>query len=283
MLIAVPFALAALVGQQPQTDTTLTVPAGARLEVSNLAGTTRITTWDRSAVRVRARHGSRDIVEVELRGSVVAAKARPGRGGMPHVDYEITVPRAMPVSVDGVENEVTVEGVAGTIRVATVEGAITVRGAGGEVSLNSVDGDVALEGGRGRIAITAVDGTVTVTGARGEVTVETVDGDITLDQVESADVRLGTVDGNVTYRGTVQDGGRYRLTTHDGDVVFAAPAGISATVSVSTFDGSFEADPAFSVQISQVRPGRRFSFTLGTGSARVELESFEGMIRLEKR
>jgi len=64
----------------------------------------------------------------------------------------------------------------------------------------------------------------------------------------------------------------------------AFPMGrVAATVSVATFEGSFEADPAFRVQVSSARPGRRFSFTLGTGSARVELETFEGEIRLQSR
>jgi hypothetical protein len=282
MLITAPLVVAALVGLQQQTDTTFTVPAGTRLEVSNYAGTTRITAWDRDAVRVRGQHGSRDFVEIELRGSVLSVEAERGRG-MPYVDYEITVPRAMAVAVEGVENEVTVEGVAGDVEVESVEGAVTVRGAGGAVKLNTVGGDIVLEGGRGRIAITGVEGSVTVSGARGFVSVETVEGDITLEEVESADVDLGTVEGGVTYRGTVQDGGRYRLTSHEGDVVLATAPGINATVSVATFDGSFEADPAFTVRVSQVRPGRRFSFTLGTGSARVELESFDGLIRLERR
>jgi len=282
-MVIASLALAALLGLQQQTDTTVTVPAGTRLEVSNHAGTTHITTWDRDAVRVRAQHGSRDVIEIELRGSVLSVEGEPYRGGPPMVDYEITVPRGMAVSVDGVENEVTIEGVGGDIEVATVEGAVTIRGAGGEVSVSTVEGDVVLEGGRGRIAITGVEGMVSVTGASGAITVETVDGDITLENVQSADVDLGTVDGNVTYHGTVQDGGRYRLTSHQGDLVLAMAAGVNAAVSVATFDGTFEADPAFSVQVSQIRPGRRFSFTLGTGSAKVELESFEGAIRLERR
>jgi DUF4097 and DUF4098 domain-containing protein YvlB len=282
-MLITPLALAALMGLQQQTDTTVPVPAGTRLEVSNHAGTTHITSWDRDAVRIRAQHGSRDVIEIELRGSVLSVEGERYRGGPAIVDYEITVPRAMAVDVDGVENEITIEGVGGDIEARTVDGGVTIRGAGGEVTVSTVEGDVVLEGGRGRIAITGVDGMVSVTGASGAITVENVDGDITLGNAESADVDLSTVDGNVTYQGTVQDGGRYRLTSHDGDLVLAMPAGVNAAVSVATFDGSFEADPAFSIQVSQIRPGRRFSFTLGTGSARIELESFEGAIRLEKR
>jgi DUF4097 and DUF4098 domain-containing protein YvlB len=128
-----------------------------------------------------------------------------------------------------------------------------------------------------------VDGAIRVTGARGDIVVETVDGDVTLEGIESANVDVGTVEGTITYAGTIQDGGRYRLTSHEGDVVLQVPAGLNASVSVATFEGSFEADPAFRVQLSSARPGRRFSFTLGTGSARVELETFEGEIRLQSR
>ena len=52
----------------------------------------------------------------------------------------------------------------------------------------------------------------------------------------------------------------------------------SATVSVSTFNGEFESD--FPVPLKETRKGKRFSFTLGGGSAQVSLESFQGTVRL---
>jgi hypothetical protein len=48
-------------------------------------------------------------------------------------------------------------------------------------------------------------------------------------------------------------------------------------VSVSTFQGDFES--AFPVTLTEHR-GKRFDFTLGGGSARLDLESFGGTIRL---
>jgi hypothetical protein len=47
---------------------------------------------------------------------------------------------------------------------------------------------------------------------------------------------------------------------------------------VSTFSGDFESD--FPVPLRETRKGRRFSFSLGSGSAQVSLESFQGTIRL---
>jgi hypothetical protein len=199
------------------------------------------------------------------------------------VDYDLTVPRDMALELGGVETEITVEGPVGDVEASSVEGGITIRGARGLVSANSVEGDVIIEGGVGAVRVSGVDGNIQVTGARGEVTVETVDGDVTLEDIDGTSADAGTVDGTITYRGAIHDGGRYRFTSHDGDVLLEVPAGINATVSVSTFEGSFEADPAFKVQITQARPGKRFSFVLGTGSARVELESFDGAIRLSRQ
>jgi hypothetical protein len=56
------------------------------------------------------------------------------------------------------------------------------------------------------------------------------------------------------------------------------PGDVNATVSVATFDGEFLAD--FPIQLEGAQTSRRLSFTLGDGSARLELHSFDGNIRL---
>jgi DUF4097 and DUF4098 domain-containing protein YvlB len=146
--------------------------------------------------------------------------------------------------------------------------------------LSSVEGDIIVDGANGRVQINGVDGDISVSNVVGDVAVETIDGDLTLENIDAANVDASTVDGDILYRGTVKDGGRYRFTSHDGDVILAIPAGINATVSVATFDGDFESD--FAVQLDKTE-GRRFRFVLGSGSATVELESFDGAIRLRRR
>jgi hypothetical protein len=284
MAIALPVLLLAAAAWQQQTDTTVAVPRDVRrLELSVHAGTIRIATWERSELRVRAEHGSRDRVTVEVRGSVVKVDASRRYGIPSFVEYDLTVPRGMAMELGGVETEITVEGPVGDITASSVEGGISIRGATGTVSANSVEGDIVIQGGTGTVHVTGVDGEIRVSDAKGEVTVETVDSDITLENIDGTSVDAGTVDGAVIYRGTIHDNGRYRFTSHDGDVVLEVPETINATISVATFEGSFEADPAFKVQLSQTRPGKRFNFVLGNGSARIELESFDGGIRLIRR
>lgn len=281
MSVSISLALMALASFQ-QTDTTIAVSPDARLDLTNHAGLIVVSAWDRDAIRVRAEHGSRDRIVIETRGSVVTIRARRRYGRSLAVDYELTVPATMSLSLDGIEAEIEVTGVHGDISAETIEGDIVVR-RGGSMNLSTIEGDIHVEGATGRVRAHGVDGDIDIRDVTGDVTAETIDGDVTLDGIDASDVDVSTVDGDLFYRGSIRDGGRYRFTSHDGDVTLAVPITINATVSVATFDGAFEAGPAFRVQISAARPGRRFSFVLGTGSARVELESFDGLIQLRRQ
>jgi hypothetical protein len=53
-------------------------------------------------------------------------------------------------------------------------------------------------------------------------------------------------------------------------------------VSVASFDADFEIDFEASLEPGEME-SRRFSFVLGSGSARMELESFDGSIHLTRR
>lgn len=259
------------------TDTTFAVRQGQRLEVSDFGGQVTIKAWRQNSVRVRATHGSRDYVRVSTDGSTVSINAS-SRHGPAMVDYEILAPAWMPLSVSGTPSaEVTIEGTDAEVTVETVEGAIRVVGGRGNISLHTVEGEVSLEGATGHIELNSVDGSIEVRDAKGDIVAETVDGSITLLDIESSDVDASSVDGSIEYDGTVKDGGRYRFQSHDGEVAVSVPERANVTVSVATFSGSFDA--CFPVTIKD-KMKHRFTFTLGTGSARMELESFDGSIRM---
>lgn len=264
--------------QGTATDTTVAVRPGTRLEVHNMGGDIVVRTWGRNEVRIQAEHSSRDRVEVGYGGVVLKVSASGWRGAPRSVDYTITVPVAMDLNLGGVYTDVSVEGSTGRIAVETVQGDVTVRGGRSLVTLHSVDGDVQASGVVGRLEANSTNGEVKVDDAEGEVYVEGVNGDITLRGIRSDNVNVTTVNGDIVYRGTVQDEGTYRLSTHNGDVSMSVPAGANATVTVSTFSGDFESD--FPVTLTGARQGKRFSFTIGSGRATMELESFQGSIRL---
>jgi len=121
---------------------------------------------------------------------------------------------------------------------------------------------------------------VRVSDASGDIAAETVNGDVVLERVDATTLDATTVNGDLGYDGPLRSGGRYTLSTHNGDISLAMAENASAMVSVSTFSGDFESD--FPVPVRETRKGQRFSFTLGAGSAQVSLESFQGTIRLVK-
>jgi len=62
-------------------------------------------------------------------------------------------------------------------------------------------------------------------------------------------------------------------------VIVAVQEGLNATVSVHTFSGNLESAFPITVRGTTGR-GKAINFTMGTGSARMELESFSGDIEL---
>jgi hypothetical protein len=274
-------ALAALAGLAlaQQTDTTIAVQPGTRLTVNNYGGEIIVRSGAENRVRVRAGRPSRTSVEVRASPGVISVRAQGRRGPPQRIDLEITVPRWMPLNLSGVYADITVEGVDAAVSAETVEGDVALTGGNGAVALRSVEGSITVRGARGRVAATSVEGTIHISDASADITAETVDGDIVLERIQSANVDATTVDGDIVYEGTIRDNGRYRLSTHDGDLWIAIPERSNVTVAVSRFQGEFEA--SFPVQVTETGR-RRFQFTLGTGSARLELDTFDGDIQVRR-
>ena len=99
-----------------------------------------------------------------------------------------------------------------------------------------------------------------------------------LQNIDSDDVGVNVVDGDVTYTGSIRDDGRYFISTHDGDLNITIPRDANARVSIATFDGDLVSD--IPIQLEGDFSQKRFSFTIGTGRALMELSSFDGVIRL---
>lgn len=262
-----------------RTDTTIGVQPGTRLSVTNYGGAIVVRSWGENRVRVQASHTSRTEVEVTAGPTSVTVRTSGRRGAPALTDLELTVPRWMPLNLSGVYAHISVEGVEANVSAETVEGDVELVGGGGAVTLRSVEGEVRVRGARGRLDAQSVEGDIHISETTAEIVAETVDGNIVLQEIDAPAVDAGTVDGDVYYDGTIKDGGRYRFTTHDGDLVVSVPERANVTVVVSTFDGEFDA--SFPVQITETRK-RRFQFTLGTGSARLELETFDGDIMLRR-
>jgi DUF4097 and DUF4098 domain-containing protein YvlB len=288
-MIAAAVLLAATVGAQPparesrapQTDQTIDVAQGARLVIDNFAGEVVVRTWDRNALRVQARH--RERAKVNITPSPTLVRIRSASGDAGSVDYEITAPAWMAMRIGGTYNFITVEGTQSEVVAETTRGDIVIKGGTGTITAKSIQGQVVVEGARGRILASSVNEGIRISDASGDITAETTNGDVRLTNVKSANVDVATINGDIVYDGPPADRGRYRFTTHNGSIIAYVPDTSSITFVVRTYNGSFQsAIPLSGPPRDEVRQGRRLSYTLGSGSAEMEMESFGGSIRVRR-
>jgi putative adhesin len=268
----------------PETDQTVPVARGARLRIDNFAGEVIVRSWNQDSLRVQARHSARTKIVVSPGDTGVTVRASSSRGPAGSVDYEITAPAWMPIRIEGTYNYVTIEGAQNEISVNSVRGDIVIKGGSGSVTGKSIEGQVLVEGARGKINVSSVNEAIKITDSSGEITAETTNGDITLTGIQATMVDVGTVNGDIAYEGTTVDSGKYRFATHNGDITMTVPETANATFSVRTYNGEFASSLTAlkGPPRSEVRSGKRITYTLGNGSAEVELESFGGGIRLRR-
>jgi len=272
--------LVSLAPPQGQTDTTIAVPAGASLSVNNFGGAIAVHGWSQNRVKVHAEHRSRGRIEVSLVGSTVMIKASSRHGAPSVVDFDITVPQSMALTLSGTYAEITVDGVQGPISAETVEGEIVVRGGKGIITLHAIQGSVTLADATGRIEVNSVNEDVELANVSGQIKAETTNGDVTLTGVVSSSVEANTINGDVLYEGTITDGGSYSFSSHNGDMTVSVPEGANVTVTAATANGDIDA--SFTLPFTGTPGKRRYTFKLGSGSARMEVESFQGDIKLRR-
>lgn len=267
----------------PQTDETVPAPRRGRLMISNFAGEVIIHTWDKDTIHVVARHQSRTRVNIQPNAAGVRISASGTRGPQGSVDYDITAPGWMPIKVDGQFNFITIDGAQAEVSAESVRGDIVIKGGTGFVTAKSIEGEIDVEGARGKVSVSSINEGIKISDTSGEITADSVNGAITMTRMDSKSVEASTVNGNISYEGTLPDGGHYNLTTHNGDLLLAIPETANATFTVRTYNGEFRSDlPLQGGGSESIKRGRPVSLTLGKGSADVNLESFGGEIRVRK-
>lgn len=265
-------------------DTSFAVAPGSRMEVDNRVGSIRVRGIEGDRVRISAGDRPDRALRIRRSGTLVRVsiserwRAEEERD---EVDLDIEVPRGTSLRLQGVETEIVVEGVTGSVEARSVDDGVRVRGPARSVRARSVDDDVVVSGARGRVDLYTVDGDVRVDDVEGELVAESIDGDLMLRGVRSERVQGSTMDGDVLFDGPIQSGGEYALSTHDGDLWMTVAEGASAAFEVSLHSGSVDASFPLS-DVETESGGRTYHFVTGDGSARVELRSFDGVVFLRR-
>jgi hypothetical protein len=131
-------------------------------------------------------------------------------------------------------------------------------------SIHSISGDVNVTSITGRLDASTVSGTVHVTDVTGSVSAKSVSGDV--------DVQISRLEGTDDMN----------FSTVSGNVTAGLPAGLDASVEMSSFSGSI--DTSFPIEIKEDRftSGHRASGQIGSGSRRLRMSTMSGNLSLRQ-
>ncbi len=272
-------------GRAAESDSIiLAVTRGTRLVVSSANARVTIHFQERESILLPGPLKATGNVSVGRNGSTLTIRPDNEHQSSP---LELAVPRWIPVTVSVINGNIILDGAGASVQAENTNGSIEVTGGTGLIELSSISGRVVLRNANGRIDAKSVNGDVEITDSEGEVVAESSNGEVRLVNVRATSASATSVNGPILYDGTLVVSGRYHFSSHSGSVSVLVPVGTSAHVNVSTFQGDIESEFPVTLEGGTLHRGgrQRLSFDLGAGGgggASLDLESFQGGIRLKR-
>jgi len=263
-------------------------PGGA-VEISNVAGTVRVTGWDRNEVEVTGELGEgTERLDFAVIDKVTRVKViLPNRSNnVEDTDLVVRIPMASRLAVTTVSADIEVQDVTGAQRLQTVSADIRTEAAAEDVECKSVSGDVAVHGSgkKALVTITTVSGDAMALKVAGEVNANTVSGNLTLGLGETTRSRLRSTSGDLTMASVLAADGRLDIESISGDVRLELHGPVNAEFDVTSFNG--EIRNCFgpkAVSTSEYAPGKELQFREGQGTGRVRVKTLNGDISVCKK
>ena len=209
--------------------------------------------------------GSARRIEVELEGIGV-----PGSGKV-----KLSVPKGARLEVHTRNGDVTVHDLQGEADVVVVQGDIAIDGSPEHVEASTTSGDIRVVGVREDAELATVSGDVSVSGMKGKLEVGAVSGNITVSSSALERSELAVVSGTIDVQADL-GAGSHEFAAHSGNISVRVGAKQGARFRVETFSGTIEdalLDPPVTARGRHLRE-------IGDGSARVDVATFSGNVRL---
>jgi DUF4097 and DUF4098 domain-containing protein YvlB len=281
-----------LAGPAMAKDVDETHPAAANgtVDIENVAGAVTVTGWDKSEVSVTGtlcddctlefdRDGERTVVHVNY------PEGRSRRfGDEGESNLTVKVPEGSTVSASTVSANLDASGVKGDVIAESVSGKITVRGEPRRVEAQAVSGGIDILAATPRVKAESVSGDILLQGPKDELESSNVSGATRVQGGPFSSVEASAVSGDIVFDADLKSDARCEISSHSGDVEMRVAPDASADFSVETFSGEIHNDFGGKAErASKYAPGEELNFTLGSGSAQVELNSFSGRVRIVRK
>ncbi len=235
--------------------------SGSEVQITNIDGLVAVTT-DSGDVHIRS-VGSFDI----------------------HTDSgTVTIEDVMDSSiVQSSRGEISAKNIKGDFTAKTESGNLRVENVAKILQVITVNGNVTAQNIQGNVGLVAVNGKINIRCVKGRVEINDTSSQIQLAGIEG-DVEVTTSNGKANYIGELHVGKRYRLKTLSGVVSMLISDSSGFTATLSSYSGQVDSDFALGENspLSSNKKNRRLTGTIGEGQAQVEMDSFDGRVRLGK-
>ena len=273
---------------QERLDRRIPIASDASIRILNLAGSIRVTGWNKDTLAVRGilPGGAGKFFYMGGKGRVakLGVDLPESDNREQSADLEVFVPVRAKVWVKAATADIQISDFSGGLDLYSVSGVIRVRGTPQQVSAESMDGAVDLVVTTPFARVKTASGNITLSGSAEDVSATTVGGTVEVRDQGFQRARFESVTGNITYTGPVPKGSSLTLESHSGSIEVTVPAATEAEIDVNSFQGEIRNDLS-SVKPAPVRErgGRELSFTLGLGGADISIRNFKGNVVLKRR
>ena len=257
----------------------------AAIRIFNIAGTVRVTGWDRDSVDVTAvvPKGAGEFMFGGGSGGVKMGINPPvGEAVYPGSLFEVRVPARARVWVKTESAEILVSGLTASADLSSVSGRIVVTGAVAQLSAESMDGGIDAQVTSSLVRLKSAGGTIVLRGEVTDASLSTVSGAATAQLAGLDRGRMETVGGHLTFEAGLRPGGNYTLESHSGDINIRLPSNFDGALDLTALEGRVINRLTKSpVNPANQRRGESLATSGGKATAELVGRTFKGTITLE--
>jgi DUF4097 and DUF4098 domain-containing protein YvlB len=264
------------------------------VEVVNVAGSVRITGWERAEVQVNAELG-RGVERLDvLRDgdhTLIKVVFKSGSWSSGEGNLEIHIPRDSRLTTNTVSAAQAISDVHGAQRLQSVSGNIDTQVWEGEFQAKSVSGNVRAKGQAtkskavaGQVRVTTVSGDAVIDSIGSELELRTVSGDMDVHAYELSRAYIKSTNGDMHLTASIARDASIDAEAINGDLTFDFNGTLDAEFDIETFNGDI--DNCFGPKPKQIHehgPGTQLRFKEGEGHARVRVKTLNGGVTICKK
>ena len=286
LLALAALAVAAPVAAQTRVDIRRSATSTVSVRLSGTFSSLKIVGWDLDSIALTGGVAAGNRLEggpLNATGPVAGMKffIETADGASTANRLELRVPRRARVWVKTASADIDCEAVSGGLDLNIIGGSVTVNGKPRELIVESMDGAINFSGDAMFARLKTATGNITVTGRGEDLTLATVSGTLKVDGggalIERA--RLESVTGPITFGAGLARTADVRFDTHSGAVDLRLPANAAVEIDAATMTGTIE-NQWNGRRAIPGREGRGMELGTGSGSARIQIRSFKGNVRL---